>query len=665
MLPQIARIVVDSVVLAFEKMYGEVAHDAGAGYISRAKFDRSRMISIIITMNEDDTTAQQQSTFDALLSKLMDARFRRFTDKRKASIIVDCLWNEAFLEGEAKSMMIDRVRSHFRTNVFSPWKILKAMDLAGFNLSLAGVEVLRRVDSTEKYSRGILPSEGSILRAARKVEANADALCPFKMIGRAFEDNNECSDASGDVGEGFEFDTIKTTKTLFDSFGLTADAKHRSVELALTCDGAQLTNTLSHVAVGVKFNDMGMRDPVTKQPLFLHHPDALVQSRNWCFPYRVTVEKDTKKSLEGTIPLYSAFNNGDVAAALGFRPLKLSCTGDMKLQWGALGKGGAAKVMESFCYICSCVSSTLHVPQDWTKCDICKDKQCADGECQPCYHYEFLSSEEVREKLEDELAIVTALLTGFNQPNDPRQQKGRMYVRGPGHVAIADDKLDIDYWPITVTDTTTFSRQVNVELVSRSLSVLGSLAVRQQRHREQLVNEQRICDIQHMLTHSAPRDKAMYLVMQAVVCILHLENRVGLKSIEMILRSGFSNATEGALEWIASTGIQKRQEHYVARVTNIIQTRILGTESAPSQWRFPLTDDGKVGSLSMDNNRTRAIINEIDSRTMEKLDPFLWITIERGQSLMRLKKSLKCQSLIRIVTRESYSGASRITGMLS
>ena len=48
-------------------------------------------------------------------------------------------------------------------------------------------------------------------------------------------------------------------------------------------------------------------------------------------------------------------------------------------------------------------------------------------------------------------------------------------------------------------------------------------------------------------------------------------------------------------------------------ITNIIQTRILGTLSAPSQWRFPLTDDGKVGSLSMDNNRTRAIINEIEA----------------------------------------------------
>jgi hypothetical protein len=179
--------------------------------------------------------------------------------------------------------------------------------------------------------------------------------------------------------------------------------------------------------------------------------------------------------------------------------------------------------------------------------------------------------------------------------------------------AIDGDKFDIDYRPITARDTTTFSRQVTDELASRSINVTGSLAVRQQRLRQQLLNEQRVQDLQHMLTHSAPREKAMYLVLQAVVCILHLENRVGLKSIETILRSGLSNAMKGILEWTVSTGIQKRQDEYVKCITEIVQTRILGTLSAPSQWRFPLTDDGKMGSLSMDNNRTRAIVNLIEA----------------------------------------------------
>ena len=60
----------------------------------------------------------------------------------------------------------------------------------------------------------------------------------------------------------------------------------------------------------------------------------------------------------------------------------------------------------------------------------------------------------------------------------------------------------------------------------------------------------------------------MYLVMQAVVCVLHLENRVGLKSIESILRSGLSNAIHGKLEWVVSNAKKTRQEEYISRVTD-------------------------------------------------------------------------------------------------
>jgi hypothetical protein len=87
------------------------------------------------------------------------------------------------------------------------------------------------------------------------------------MIGRAYSDDVDTAN-DDDCGEGFEFDIYKMTKTLFESFGLMDDAKHRSVELGLASDGVQLTHTLSHVAAGLKFNDMGMRDPFSnKQPL--------------------------------------------------------------------------------------------------------------------------------------------------------------------------------------------------------------------------------------------------------------------------------------------------------------------------------------------------------------------------------------------------------------
>ena len=115
-----------------------------------------------------------------------------------------------------------------------------------------------------------------------------------------------------------------------------------------------------------------------------------------------------------------------------------------------------------------------------------------------------------------------------------------------------------------------------------------------------------------MLADSEPKEQAMYLALQAVVCILHLENRVGLKSIESILRSGLSNARAGLLDWIDTTSVNRRQEEYVQRISNVMRHEILGTLFAPSQRRFPLNEEGLMGTLSMDNNRTRLVMNSIE-----------------------------------------------------
>ena len=564
------------------------------------------------------------------LSALLNVNLKRCRNKCKAAILVDCLWNDDFLDGEAQRYMIERVRCYLRKHVFTPWKIVKAMDLAGFNLSLAGLEVLRRVDVTGRYARGIIPSKSTILRSARMVEAAGERYCPFSMIGQTFQQNPENADvlngcdSRGDAnddnfGEGFEFDAIKVTETLFDAFGLMNVAKTRPVELALTSDGAQLTNNLSHVAAGLKFNDMAMRDPLTKSPLLLHAPDSLVQSRNLCFPLRIVIARDNKATLNGFRPLYNQFRTGEVAQALQCHSFKMSFPGDMKLQWGALDNGGAAKVKEKFCYICPCLSSTLHVPRDKSTCHICMSRADEEND-EMCYHYPFMADPEVRGRLAEELHLLSALVQDAIDAEDDadgNEHSPKMHVRRPGEVMIAGDLLDIDFHPSDANEKAMWARHITRELANRSLPVTGTLVDCQQRLRSHLVNELRCRDVTRMLADSEPKDQAMYLVLQAVVCILHLENRVGLKSIESILRSGLSNARKGTLDCIVATSINRRQEEYVERITTIICTEILGTVTAPSQWRFPLTEEGIMGTLSMDNNRTRSVIDAIELLIVE------------------------------------------------
>ena len=222
---RLARIIVDSVIL-FPWTHTRIQESAST--INKNMLAPTALVAL--TADSADLTSQNNRLLQSL-STLLNKNLRCHGNNSKASILVDCIWNAdtSFLEGEAKSCMVERVRRHMRYNVFTTSKILKAMDLAGFNLSLAGIETLRSVETdNKKYYRGFLPSKSSILRAARKVEQNADDLCPFKMIGRSFETaecSNECGTAS-DFGEGFEFDVLKTVRTLFDAFGLTDDAKN-------------------------------------------------------------------------------------------------------------------------------------------------------------------------------------------------------------------------------------------------------------------------------------------------------------------------------------------------------------------------------------------------------------------------------------------------------
>ena len=150
--------------------------------------------------------------------------------------------------------------------------------------------------------------------------------------------------------------------------------------------------------------------------------------------------------------------------------------------------------------------------------------------------------------------------------------------------------MDVDFQVSAATaaqanSKAVWARNITDELAPlRDMAVSGSLLERQQQVRGRLIQEQRSRDLQSMLSDSEPKDKSMYAAMQAVVCILHLENRVGLKSIESILRSGFSNARKGDLEWtVAANNVNKRQDEYVRAITRIIQTQILGTVQTSSQ----------------------------------------------------------------------------------
>ena len=96
----------------------------------------------------------------------------------------------------------------------------------------------------------------------------------------------------------------------------------------------------------------------------------------------------------------------------------------------------------------------------------------------------------------------------------------------------------------------------------------------------------------------------MITICQAIPCILHLENRVGERILKMLLIE--------ALE-IRDGEPSASIDEYSNTFERIINTEILGSHYAPSQWSIPKGSNGDmlIGKITMDNNMTRKIINSI------------------------------------------------------
>jgi hypothetical protein len=100
--------------------------------------------------------------------------------------------------------------------------------------------------------------------------------------------------------------------------------------------------------------------------------------------------------------------------------------------------------------------------------------------------------------------------------------------------------------------------------------------------------------------------------MQTLPCILHLENRNGIKILSMLLVEGLSNAKKKLLFTnVKAEG--SRVSQFIAHVECIINQSILGTPNDPCQWMCPFDfKKKKLGPITMDNVRTRRIVDALD-----------------------------------------------------
>jgi hypothetical protein len=147
-------------------------------------------------------------------------------------------------------------------------------------------EALRSVEGLGRYERGVIPSRATIRCCSYKLHSLGRETIPFQK-------------KESELGECFQYDYEKLVCFILKSFSLYEIAQTESVELCITCDGAELSDGLSHLTAGIKITDCRAIDPQTGFQLSSEGMLGRifkVQRRNYCLPMKSLLGKDCKKA---------------------------------------------------------------------------------------------------------------------------------------------------------------------------------------------------------------------------------------------------------------------------------------------------------------------------------------------------------------------------------
>ena len=527
--------------------------------------------------------------------------YPRWSSKRTVPLIAQAVWNV----DANQPALVKLARKYFRDTIFTPFNILKEMDLAGGTLSYEGIDILRRVETLGiKHFRGsMIPSKSEIKRLAGTIEWFGASKCPFVL--------KETS-----KGEAVEFDYGKAMLCITQAFHLEEIGKMRSLSVASSIDGASLTKNLSMIAGGVKVTDRGARCPLTRQPLLDNPTTMKSQSRNLCIPFKLMMGRETKETFAEFATLFAFFDNlGDVetmpAELIDFMPFRCMTNCDLSAQWKGLCKGGAAKVHTLPCTGCATESDGLATPNTRSCVRWCYEHSLVDPEWM-CYHKEMATPEHV-DTMKTEVAELLSVLGSALEEirGESMMTSHDLEVEVPV-VASTSNATSIHFLPQNLGETRLFSQLLSTELMIRNLDNRGSMETRRENLRQSMQREATIVKLNREIAHGDVRDGAYFLLMNTMPCVLHMENRNGIKLLTMIFIEGLSNAKKKLLYMdVNAEGV--RVSRFVVEVENIVNRSMIGSKDDPCQWMCPFDNKKKeIGPITMDNVRTRKVVDSLD-----------------------------------------------------
>jgi hypothetical protein len=573
--------------------------------ILRNKFDNK-----IPQMSDATTLVELVEHFKSELKEMSTKKNRSVNSLSK--IVVQELWTSDFFNGSIKQKMIEKVKEYYRNNIFSPEKILKAMDMAGGQLSLQGINVLRNIESygIKFYHSSILPSSGKIKRTCEIVDNFANQIVPFK----------EGILETG--GEYAKFDPVHVMNLMIKAYNLTEVAKFRSIKINQAIDAALITTNMHHTTYGLKMIDKAAYDPVSKRLIYGSADSSTLQSRNNCFPLMIVLKRETKELLKEFTPIMKEVHNQSVVGPMNslgpFHPIKTAFDSDMSATWKLCGKGGAMKRELHPCHCCAIHDTCIALPNPDNCNRWCNELHANDPQWK-CYHHELLDESNV-EKLKTTLQTLTTeishIIPDINKRDSISQMNSKEDPRAKVDKNQVDDPMSIhfDYKNPLIEKNAVFeySNRISDELSIRELRPNGSLDSRVKLLRDCLIQEWLFRSVTTSIHHAEKQsDKSFLSLIDCVPCILHLENRTGLKFFSMLLREGLENTLNKSL-YSDLPSQQKRINMYLLDIANICNTKIWGNIDRPTSWQVPYDNKEKqIEDITLDNNKTRVLCNNM------------------------------------------------------
>jgi hypothetical protein len=550
---------------------------------------------------DDKLKRIELDNFVFIVEKALSQAFPGKHASTKAKALQLAIESGKLLKGHAANCWQEAFTLHVR-HLFHPWKLVKASDVSPAGaFKTSSINALH--DVIDEEGLGLFPSTSSINRARALLDKHA-----FGLIGYERKQTK--------YGEVFFLDFKKSLRLLLEACGLHSLAQSESVKVSMSLDGADYFRDRTHVSTGMKVNDTRGCHPTTKQPLLIRNIDQTeticnIQSQEVCCIMIVADACDKKELYQDVFADFyrwgeSLRTEGLPASIHGpaLKPFDLTHCSDIKATWHLSNRGRDCKNTNLFCHLCSCTShSLLSYHTGESRCERCIRRD--NGKC---YHHEACDTIKVAEllqKLEEELNSYHALhRTKYDEVKSKSKLQTDLTASGKENdithieyvIPLNDDGKLREYTQFIVQEC----RLHKIPLIGRMDDWLSALTASAAMERY-LMHLEKVREWYESGRMEVPLVEVVELL---IPCILHLENRVGEKNINMILRSQFDLYKGPKVE-------------FIQQLTKTFQEKVLGTEESPAQWKLKYTQEKdsqiKIDKIQVRNQVARCMIKSVDA----------------------------------------------------